>query len=404
MTEPPRRPGLSTPVKLLLGCSLLGGGLAVLGGLAFIGGWVWLMGTGDQVPAQQVAGPEAKAILHFQGEPIDPGVLQFVDAVMSSFQEADRRRQLSETPEGARWLVEMQNQQRDPRQAANLLLPRDLAVVLDEVDGAPTWVLAANPRGMVRFFRSMVELVVNMTASEPSANKLEKVEIGGGEFYGSSGEDGVLFGTVGGTVVAGAGRAEVERAVETLSSPAGSLPVWDKAQALQGTWDVRGYLDNGTDLLHALLAAGDTPAEPPADPMVDLLEAGETVPPATQEGGVEAGSVPAAPSTPDTSAFREVWFGLDVVSADVWRARVETSLVDGASPADAALLLSGLCPAIVEAAAEHHAFATCDPSTSTPPGLFIEIRGIKEAILLLSTPPQPPVEEEMAWPDAEATE
>lgn len=378
--------GLPGPLKWLLGCSLLAGGFLVATLLLLTVAWFWLMGTGRQFPSQQAVGSQARGVLVFDGDPLDEGVRSFLSYVIEQFGSADQRRQAREAPDSMRWIYDLQSARQDPDQAVLLLTPRDLTVVLDrEEDGSFTWGTAFNPRQTVRLIR----LILDWTLPETSDEKLHRASLQGHTFYhgAEEGEEIFTFGTVDGTVVVSRGLATARRMVDGLlgvapAGGAGPSPLVDQALAFEGPWDLRAFVDNRdgalsdvVEDLHSLLAPfAPAPEEP------------------VQGESADAAPVPPPPllSEAEAALFRSMRAGLDVTGPDLWRIRLEPELAPGASTVEASLVLTRVCPFVIDWAARKDLRASCAPEVSgTSTALNLEILGWREAWEIWLAPPAP---------------
>lgn len=274
MSETPRK-RLGGLEKLLIGCAVGCGVLVVAAIVAGGLGMFWVFSPGEQIATDRIVGEGVTGVVKMHELADDPGVEALVTKALREFNEINRRQQEEALPEDLRWLARLQRQPsaRDLRQ----FIPKEATLVFEPApvgEDAP-FVVALNPRTMVRPFKALFAL-----ASRADENEEIRTEHRGHTIYRFDEDDGGALAFVEGTVLFSNSRAALARAIDRVEDGlAGSVDPGERLgrDIPEGTWDAVGVLGNDAGLVADLL--GDREA-------------------------VEA------------SVEDEVRFGLDVVSAD----------------------------------------------------------------------------------------
>lgn len=354
MTTPPLEPppapakpaGAGPWLKVLLGCAIGCGVVAVLGFLAIGGGFWWLVSPGEQVETGRVVGGESVGVIHVTGLDDDPGTRALLTRAVVEMQRASDRQRATEMPEQLRWIQEMGRAQSGGASGLEMWIPREVTVAIEPgEDGEPAFVVALNLSMFPRLIRTMVRQIARTAdAGGPLREshrgyEMEVFPEGGALAFADS---TLLF----------ASRAEaLRRALDRLEDGAEPGPMAALLEAAgSDRWDVHGaLLDHDGSLGDSLAEMLPRPARPAtaAEPAPGALEAPERAAGATV-GVVE--SPPAAGDDPPAPAVERATFGLDVVTAD----RIEAEIrLDCASEAGARAWLARLEEALRHLEAAH---------------------------------------------------
>ena len=311
MTESKRK-GLGGFDKLLIGCGI---GCAALVLLAVLGvgfGSMWLFTPGEQVATDVIATDSSLGVVRLHELADDPGAQELLSRVLQRVDEAGRRQQREQLPESLRWISDLQTQQSNPA-GVNMLIPKEMTIAYEaSEDGSSIdFAVAANPRTMVRVFKTMLGLI-----SRGESNKVRS------DYRGHAGyvlEQEAHLAFVGSTVVFATSRYALERAIDRVAARQAAIDRGEievpgdavstggaiSASIPGGDWDVEGAFRNDFGLIESYLA------EPSAD-----LGAGD------DEAEWAVASQPTSGAGPgdldDLIADEDLrfGFGFDVVSAD----------------------------------------------------------------------------------------
>ncbi|MCP3960004.1 MAG: hypothetical protein GY719_19340 [bacterium] len=267
--------------KVLIGCGIGCAGLILVSVLGLAFGTMWLFTPGEQLATDVIVNEESLGVIRMHELAEDPGTQELLTQVLLRVDEANRKRQREELPESMRWLSDLQGGQSNPA-GLNMLIPKEMTIAYEESEDGDgvDYVVALNPRTMVRMFKSMFSLM-------SSADDTEEVraDYRGHDVYRF--EENAHLGFVDSTVVFASSRRAMERAVDRIEvgdvTPAQTLT----SSIPEGEWDVEGTVGNETGLLDALL-----------------------------EGDAEIGEDGKSPEAPVADEDLAMSFGLDVVSAD----------------------------------------------------------------------------------------
>lgn len=297
------RKGLGGFDKVLIGCGI---GcavliLAVVFAVAF--GTLWVFTPGQQAATDAIADDSSLGVVRLHELADDEGTQELFTRVLARVDEVSRERQREELPDGLRWLSDLQAQQSNPA-GLNMLIPKEMTVAFEQAaDGEGVdWVVAFNPRTMVRALKAILSLASR--GDEDPQLRSQYLEHDTYRF-----EEDAHLAFVGSTVLFASSRIALERAIDRIESGAPGVSArTDGALAAsipEGDWDFEGVVGSEAGLLEGLLALG-------ADP-------------APEEGAGEG--------VPEPAAFEDLHlaFGLDVVSSD--EITGETVLECGEAPA-----------------------------------------------------------------------
>ncbi len=196
--------GVPDWLKILAGC---GCALAVVAGIlvGLLGiGLKWIVGSGDLVPSEWIAGADSSGAFHAGAIGSDRGLAAFVAEL---FREAER---LQRETDGDRWRWLQDFEPEEPSEPADLealgeWLPTDAALV---IEAAGDGVEVAGALNLPHFGRLVRSLVKGAT---------EEVEPHGDHSV-RRGEEGLFFGFVGGTLLLSSGRTALERCFDRMEA------------------------------------------------------------------------------------------------------------------------------------------------------------------------------------------
>ncbi len=289
MQETERR-GLGGVDKLLIGCGIGCAGLILVAVLGVAFGTVWFFTPGEQVATEVIVDEASLGAVRLNELAEDPGTQELLTRVLQHIDQAGREQQREQLPPALRWLSDFQAQQSNTA-GINMLIPKEMTVAFEEAeDGAGVdFVVAANPRTMVRMFKTMIGF-----ASRGDQSGNVRSDYRGHAAYAL--EDGAHLAFVRSTLMFASSRRALERAIDriardpietgdTAATDAGTSPA--STSIPRGEWDVEGALGNRQGLVDGLLA--------------ELLASGD----ASQPG-----------DPPPSGEDLQLGFGLDVVSGD----------------------------------------------------------------------------------------
>ncbi len=258
MTETKRK-GLGGFDKLLIGCGIGCAGLILLAVLAVAFGSMWIMTPGTQVATDVIADDTSLAVIRLHELAEDPGTQKLLESVLERINEAGREQQREQLPPALRWISDMQARQANTA-GVNMLIPKEMTISYEKAeDGSGLdFVAAANPRTMVRMFKSMFSL---MSRGDDSRNV--RSDYRGHAAYRFEEEAHVAF--VRSTVLFANSRRGLERAIDRIEAgKAGAGDAsggFDYSSVPPGDWDVEGAVGNETGLVDGLLAELTRPGD-----------------------------------------------------------------------------------------------------------------------------------------------
>ena len=293
VTEKTERKGLGGFDKVLIGCGIGCAAVILLAAMAATFATLWVFTPGEQVATDAIADEASLGVIRLHELADDPGTQELITRVLERIEAAGRQQRREQLPESLRWISDLQGQQVNPA-GLNMLFPKEMTIAYEEAaDGATFhYVVAVNPRTMVRVFKTMFDLI---SRSDDSPNL--RADYQGHPAYQLEGDAHLAF--VRSTVLFSDSRQALERAIDRLAaSPVRrAAGAFDFARSIpQGDWDVEGTIDNETGLVSGGLEA--------------FVKAGGD----QEQTGDVAGSLP-GPRLPPGDDLR-LGFGIDVVSAD----------------------------------------------------------------------------------------
>ncbi len=249
MTETEKR-GLGTFDKVLIGCGIGCGVLflTVLFGGTF--GTLWLFSTPEQAATDAIVGADSLAVVRLHELADDPGTQALLDKLLERLDEVNRQQQEENLPPSMRWLSDLQSQQRSTAKDMNPIIPREMTIVFERDPGdedTPRFVVAANPRMMVRLFKTTLGLVGRLGDGEQISS-----EYRGHEVYHFGGDEGALA-FVRGTVLFSDSRAVLETAIDRLETPAAGPHLLGDGVVPEGDWDLEGSLGSEPGFVEGFL-------------------------------------------------------------------------------------------------------------------------------------------------------
>ena len=279
--------GLSGFDKVLIGCGIGCAALILIVVLGIAFGTMWVFTPGKQAATAAIAEDSSLGVIQLHELAQDPGTQELLTRVLERIDEANREQQCEQLPPAMRWISDFQAQQADPA-GLNMLIPREMTIVYEQAeDGeAVDYVIAFNPRTMVRMFKTMFSLISRGDESEELSSDYR-----GHSVYRFEEDANLAF--VDSTVLFASSQAALERAIDRIDASeegANGSTSFDFARSIpEGDWDVEGTLGNENGLIAGLLEDFTEPGPEP--------EGGES------EGYRDDGDL-------------HLGFGLDVVSAD----------------------------------------------------------------------------------------
>ena len=262
MTQTQRK-GLSGLDKILIGCGIGCAALILVAVLGVAFGTMWFFTPGQQVTTDVIAGEDSLGVVRLYELAEDPGTQALISGVLERIDAAGREHQREQLPPSLRWISDMQAQQSNAA-SLNMLIPKEMTIVYEESeDGSDVdFVAAANPRTMVRFFKTMIGWISR------SEDGKARADYAGHEAYVMDPNAHLAF--VESTVLFASSRHALERAIDRIETgtEAGAPPSFELAATIpDGDWDVEGVADNQTGLIESLLldvAPDDETAEAPS--------------------------------------------------------------------------------------------------------------------------------------------
>ena len=282
MSEKTERKGLGGADKILIGCGLGCAAVCLFVVLLAALGTMWVFAPGEQVATDAIADEASLGVVRLHALADDPGTQELITHLLERIDSASRRQRREQLPESLRWISDLQGKQVNPA-GLNLLFPKEMTIAFEEAEDGETfhYVVAVNPRAMVRIFKTMFDLI-----SRTDDNQHLRSDYRGHPAYRLEGDSHLAF--VRSTVLFSDSRPALERAVDRLAaeparSPAGAF---DLAGSIpQGDWDAEGGIDNQTGLVGLWLegfvkADGDRELELPPAPLrlgfgIDVVSADE---------------------------------------------------------------------------------------------------------------------------------
>jgi hypothetical protein len=225
-------------MKAALGCAI---GCGVFALLAVVGGGIaawWVVSPGKQRSTLAVASPAAAGTFQVGDLGADDGVTALLDHVI---RESQRQQQRGAPP----WLRQLQqagSYSGSPSTGLRMLLPRQATLAIEPpVDGEdPAWIVAFNPRGLTRVFRT---LMPSQTAV--GTHRGHELLSFGVDSFGA-----IVDGTVLVSNEEAALRGAIDRLLAGEATPPPPPP--DLGTPVRG-WDLAGTVDNRSGLLGELL-------------------------------------------------------------------------------------------------------------------------------------------------------
>ena len=270
--------------KVLIGCGIGCAALILLAVLGLAFGSMWFFTPGEQVATDVIADDASLGVVRLHELADDPGTQQLLARVLQRINEAGREQQREQLPPSLRWISDMQTTQSSPA-GVNMFIPKEMTIAYEQAgDGSSVdFVVAANPRAMVRMFKTMLGMI-----SRGDDGREVRSEYRGHPVYAL--EETAHLAFVRSTVLFASSRRALERAIDRVEaggSGAGSSDDDLSASVPAGEWDVEGAVGNEAGLAENML--------------LDLA------PPAAPE---------AAEDAPSAGEDLRLGFGLDIVSAD----------------------------------------------------------------------------------------
>ncbi len=309
MTET-RRKGLSGFDMVLIGCGIGCAALILLAVLGVAFGSMWFFTPGEQVATDVIADDASLGVVRLHELAEDPGTQQLLTRVLERINEAGREQQREQLPPSLRWISDLQTQQSDPA-AVNMLIPKEMTIAyeLAEDGSSVDYVVAANPRTMVRMFKTMFNLISRGDdGGNVRAGRRRRADYRGHAAYTL--EDKAHLSFVHSTVLFANSRRALERAIDRVAGDrvAGHSGGFDASTWIpRGEWDVEGAVGNEAGLVDGLLADLAQPEDFATDggaPVDDeVLDDGPSEDGPDGENGLIAGE------------DLHLGFGFDVVSA-----------------------------------------------------------------------------------------
>ncbi len=250
-----RRRGLSGFDKLLIGCGIGCAGLILVVVLGIAFGSMWVMTPGAQVATDVIADDSSLGVIRLHELAEDPGTQELLSRVLERINEAGREQQREQLPPSLRWISDLQAQQSNAA-GLNMLIPKEMTIAYEQAeDGSGIdFVAGANPRTMVRMFKTMFSL---MSRGDDSQHM--RRDYRGHAAYRF--EDQAHLAFVRSTVLFANSRRALERAIDRIEAgesgdgdgAGDSAGGFDYSAIPGGDWDVEGALGNETGLVGGLL-------------------------------------------------------------------------------------------------------------------------------------------------------
>lgn len=385
MTDGPSEKRLPVWLKLLVGCAVLGGLVAVAMLLLVVVGYVWVVGTGEQHPSRSVAGDATVGMLHFEGDLEDPGISGLLD-FLAEEATADRQRN-AELPPSFQWMEEFQHQQQNPREFLASIVPTEATVVFDQAadESAPSLAMAVNLRRWERMIRTGISWMASDTGGR---GRPRAYDCHGHDCFRMGAEpDPLFFGSVDGTLLVADSAPALDRAVKEVEQ-AGSIPerLAQVREEPDPAWDLYGVFLGGTDVVEALREATVREEQgtmaPVAEGAQDPGPEGELLDQVEDRiGALERGEVGAVGASDGGTAFDDLVFGVDFVDADRLVGRVEATCADAEAVRATRADLGDFCGEAGQAVRELGGELSCEEgSEARKAWLTLEMVGVKEVL------------------------
>ncbi len=302
-----KRQGLGGFDKVLIGCGIGCAGLILVAVLGVAFGSMWVMTPGAQVATDVIADDTSLGVIRLHELADDPGTQELLTRVLERINEAGSEQQREQLPPSLRWISDLQAQQANTS-GFNMLIPKEMTIAYEEAeDGSGIdFVAAANPRTMVRVFKTMLSLI-----NRGNENRNVRSDYRGHAAYRFEDEAHLAF--VRSTVLFASSRRALERAIDRFEAggdgagdgnagdgdaSGGNAGDGDYSAAIpDGDWDIEGAVGNETGLVDSLL--------------VKLAESDNR-----DSGGGPTDGRHDGGEQPVASEALRLGFGLDVVSAD----------------------------------------------------------------------------------------
>ena len=225
-------------MKAALGCAIGCGALVVLSVVgAAVAGW-WWVSPGKQRSTVAVAAPDAAGAFQVGDLGADPGFTALLDHALRESQ----RQQQGDLPPWMRQLQQAGAAGTSPSVGLRMLLPRQATFAIEEpVDGGePALVVAFNPRGLTRVFRTFMP-----DEAVAGTHRGHELVSFAGDSYAA-----LVDGTVLMANEEGALRAGIDRLLDGEAAPPSPPP--DLGAPARG-WDLAGAVDDRGGMLAELL-------------------------------------------------------------------------------------------------------------------------------------------------------
>ena len=274
MTETKRK-GLGGFDKVLIGCGIGCAALILICILGIAFGTMWFFTPGEQIITDVIANDASLGVIRLHELADDPGTQELLGRVLDRIGEAGREQQREQLPPSLRWISDMQAQQSNTA-GLNMMIPKEMTIAFEQAeDGSSVdTVVAANPRSMVRMFKTMIGLISRGDTTDGMHSDYR-----GYAAYTLEDEAHLAF--VDSTVVFATSRRALQRAidrvydgnrvvdnrVDTNEADTPILSSFDAAAAIPlGDWDIEGVIHNEAGLVDGLLAAlAESPDEAAGD-------------------------------------------------------------------------------------------------------------------------------------------
>jgi|GEM_PF-4552619 len=313
-------------LKILIGC----GGLALLVVLLGFAGCLWLSKPGEQIETTTILDTASVGTVRVDDLLEDEGFSTLARAVLGAMDA-----------QNARMLPAWFPRQHRSAQNLGMLIPTSVTVTFEGIDGAHhlPFVAAVNFRGWVRVLKMFLE-GLDTGEQEVQDYRRHRVLFVNGAFF-------IAFHRS--TLLVSNHHDALVRVIDRLADGTGSglRPRLEKSLP-EGSWDIKGVLQNDTGALDQLFAA--------------LLEEG----PALAQLG------------PETS----LGFGLELETAERAKLRIDLTLADARQAQSVVEPLQTLAERLLEALRARG----FEPSASVRPAgqqviASVEILGLKDALL-----------------------
>ncbi len=251
MTET-RRKGLSGLDKVLIGCGIGCAGLILVVVLGATFGGMWFFTPGKQIATDVIADDTSLGVVRLHELAEDPGTQELLTRLLERINEVDREQQRENLPPSLRWISDLQNQQADVS-GLNMMIPKEMTIAFEPAENGsdPDFVVAANPRVMVRMVKTMLSLVSRSEGGSEIRSDYR-------DHAAYALEDDAHIAFASSTVLFASSRRALERAIDRVEAseaasgdPAAKVGV--SARIPEGDWDIEGALSNEAGLVTSLL-------------------------------------------------------------------------------------------------------------------------------------------------------